>query len=234
MYWISMDITKTNLNELVVRRIREYIEANSLKVGDRLPTEQEMADMFGVSRISIREATKALNFLGIIQAAPRRGLTVGPVDMNKLTEILSFHFMLDNYPKELLLNARMVIEIGSLQYAMKAIVDNDTLYEKLLAIGDKLDKTKDPEELLKGDTEFHRTLVEASGVHPLLAFNDVISAFFTKFRSEVLTKTDSARLFKSSPGHREIITALRNGDLIEAEKTMRLHLGVFSETRTSK
>jgi len=226
-----MDITKTNLSELVITRIREYIEANNLKVGDRLPTEQEMADMFGVSRISIREATKALNFLGIIRAAPRRGLTIGPVDMNKLTEVLSFHFMLDNYPKELLLNARMVIEVGSLQYAMKAIIDNNALYEKLVAICDKLDKTKDPEEFLKGDTEFHRTLVEASGVHPLLAFNDVIGAFFTKFRIEFLTKAVSSQ-FKGSQVHRKIIVALRNGNLIEAEKTMRHHLGVYSEAGT--
>ncbi|MDO8302817.1 MAG: FCD domain-containing protein [Sedimentisphaerales bacterium] len=228
-----MDVTKTNLSELIVTRIREYIETNNLRVGDRLPTEQEMADMFGVSRISLREATKALNFLGIIRAAPRRGLTVGPVDMNKLTEILSFHFMLDNYPKELLLNARMVIEVGSLQYAMKAIIDNNVLYEKLVAICDRLDKTKDPEKFLKGDTEFHRTLVEASGVHPLLAFNDVISAFFTKFRLEFLTKTDSARS-KGSQVHRKIIAALHDGDLIEAEKIMRHHLEVYSETGNSE
>ena len=220
-----MDVTKVNLSELIVTRIREYIEANNLTVGDRLPTEQEMANMFGVSRISVREATKALNFLGIIQAAPRRGLTLGPVDMNKLTEILIFHFMLDDYPKELLLNTRMVIEIGSLQYTMKALIDNDTLYEKLIAICDKLDKTKDPEEFLKGDTEFHRTLIEASGVHPLLAFNDVISAFFTKFRLELLTKADSLR-FKGSQVHREIIFALRKGNLTEAEKMMRHHLHV--------
>jgi len=221
-----MDVIKKNLSELVVTQIRKYIENNDLKVGDRLPTEQEMCDMFGVSRMSIREATKALNFLGVIRAAPRRGLTVGPVDMNKLTEILSFHFMLNNYPKELLLNARMVIEVGSLQYAMNAITSNHAIYEKLITICNTLDKTTNFEKFLKGDVEFHRTLVEASGVQPLLAFNDVISAFFTKFRLEFANKSWT-ELSKGSQVHRQIVLALRNNNLFEAEKAMREHLAAF-------
>lgn len=224
----TCDIKKTSLSDLVVTRIRAYIEENGLKVGDRLPTEQEMADMFGVSRIIIREATKSLNFLGIIQAAPRRGLTVGSVDMTKLTEILSFHFMLDNYPKELLLKARMVVEVGSLQYAMLAIATNQELYNKLIKICDKLDNTKNPESFLDGDTEFHRMLIEASGVHPLIVFNDVISAFFKKFRLQLLKTSDSERL-KGSQVHREIIQNLKEKRLIEAETAMRNHLAVFTK-----
>lgn len=224
----NLELKKSNLSDLVVTRIRQYIGENGLKAGDRLPTEQEMADMFGVSRIIIREATKSLSFLGIIQAAPRRGLTVGSVDMVKLTEILSFHFMLDNYPKELLLKARMVIEVGSLQYAMFAISTDMTLYNKLIAICDTLDKTKNPESFLEGDTEFHRMLVEASGVHPLMVFNDVISAFFNKFRLQLLNTSDSDRL-RGSQVHREMVQALRERRLIDAETAMRNHLAVFTE-----
>jgi DNA-binding transcriptional MocR family regulator len=45
---------------------------NKLKLSDRFPTEQEMAEEFGVIRSCVREATKALNFLGIIEGARRR------------------------------------------------------------------------------------------------------------------------------------------------------------------
>jgi len=70
-------IERTQLSEMVASRIRDHIIEHSLGEGDRLPTEHELADQFGVSRGSIREATKALGFLGIIRSAPRRGLTVG-------------------------------------------------------------------------------------------------------------------------------------------------------------
>jgi GntR family transcriptional regulator, transcriptional repressor for pyruvate dehydrogenase complex len=227
---IDKNFTKKKLSDLVVAQIRNYIEKHRLKVGDRLPTEQEMAEKFGVSRISIREATKALNFLGIIRAAPRRGLTVGPFDMNRVSEILGFHFLIDDYPKELLLKTRMVIEIGSLQYAMNAISSDKQVYEKLLAMCDKLEQTKNPQEFVREDSEFHRTLVEISNIDPLLAFNDIVNAFFLKFRLKIMsylaTEPDRQR---GAQGHREIVNALHNGDLFVAENTLRQHLEVFAE-----
>jgi DNA-binding FadR family transcriptional regulator len=91
-------IERRNLSEVVADRIRQYIMDNRLKPGDRLPTEQELSDRFGVSRVSTREATKALGFLGIIDAAPRRGLVVGRVDMKRVTNYLSFHLAISDSP----------------------------------------------------------------------------------------------------------------------------------------
>src|SRR6188472_3324676 len=112
---------RQNLSEQVAARIKQLILENSLKPGDRLPTEQEMADRFGVSRVSVREATKALSFLGIIQAAPRRGLTVGHVDMRRVTEYLGFHLALTDYPKPQLLQTRLVIETGVLPFVARSL-----------------------------------------------------------------------------------------------------------------
>lgn len=55
-----------------------------MKIDDQLATEQEMAKKFGVSRGSIREATKALNIIGLIKSGPRRGLTLGALNMDRL------------------------------------------------------------------------------------------------------------------------------------------------------
>src|SRR5258707_15608240 len=109
-------VKRQNLSEIIANRIKHYIVDNALRPGDRLPTEQEMAERFGVSRVSAREATKALSFLGIIRAAPRRGLTVGEIDMRRVTEYLGFHLALANYPNAELLQARIVIETGSLPH----------------------------------------------------------------------------------------------------------------------
>lgn len=217
------NLSKKNLSDLVVAKIRSYIEDNHLKVGDRLPTEQEICETYGVSRVSVREATKALSFLGIIEAAPRRGLTVGPFNMERVAEILGFHFLIDNYSKEMLLKTRMVIEIGSLEYAMDPIRNDEKTYKKLLSLCNKIDQTNNRDEYLKLDAEFHRTLLQTGGVDPILSFNDVVTSFFSKFRTEI-TGIDDLGLKKGAEIHRNIIESLHNGDLIEAENFLRFHL----------
>ena len=52
-------VKRQNLSEVIAGRIKHFIITNQLKPGDRLPTEHEMAPQFGVSRVSVREATKA-------------------------------------------------------------------------------------------------------------------------------------------------------------------------------
>lgn len=213
-------VQRKTLSEVVASKIKSYIIDNSLRSGDRLPTEQEMADRFGVSRISVREATKALSFLGIIRSAPRRGLTVGEVDIQRVSEYLGFHFALNNYPKERLRQARIVIETGALPYAMKAMAKDCTIYDKLIEIVSRMNP-EDQKIYVREDVDFHRTLVEASGIEPLVAFNDLLQVFFKRFESNI-----SAPVNRQSgvASHTRIVNALRDGQLEIAEQELRKHL----------
>src|ERR1041385_6362096 len=92
-------VPRKKLSEMVAERIKDHILTHSLRPGDRLPTEQDLADRFGVSRISVREATQALSFLGMIEASPRRGLKVGKLDMKRVSRYLGFHLAISDYPK---------------------------------------------------------------------------------------------------------------------------------------
>ena len=62
-------VKRQNLSDVIAGRIKNFIITNQLKPGDRLPTEHEMATQFGVSRVSVREATKALGFIGVLDCA---------------------------------------------------------------------------------------------------------------------------------------------------------------------
>jgi GntR family transcriptional regulator, transcriptional repressor for pyruvate dehydrogenase complex len=225
---INSPVKRKSLSEEVALKIRNHIISNALKAGDRLPTEQEMADSFGVSRISVREATKALNFFGVIDAAPRRGLRVGSVNMQRVAEVLGFHFALDNYPRELLLKARLVIEIGSLQYAMEAMAANPALYQQLSDMCRQLENTEDPDSFIQQDAAFHHALVQASGIEPLVAFDDVLQVFFARFRDKVIKIKKG---WVAGAGvHQQIIDALRGRDLIGAESLLRKHLELYNES----
>ena len=58
---------------LVMNQIIDLISQGKLKIGDKLPSEQEMTELFGISRISLREAMKLLEAKGYIESRDRKG-----------------------------------------------------------------------------------------------------------------------------------------------------------------
>jgi GntR family transcriptional repressor for pyruvate dehydrogenase complex len=213
-------VKRQNLSEMVAGKIKHHIVENALKAGDRLPTEQELAVRFGVSRVSVREATKALTFLGILRSAPRRGLTVGEVDMHRVTEYLGFHIALGDYPKIQLLHTRIVIEIGALPHVAACMAEDSRLYEHLNAMTDELRRARQSQERIDGDIAFHRALLEASGVEPLVAFNDLLQIFFNCFRQSLI----DAQWAQGIKHHQKIIDALRDGKVKMAQETLQRHI----------
>jgi DNA-binding FadR family transcriptional regulator len=213
-------IERRNLSEVVAERIKQYIIDHNLKPGDRLPTEQELSDRFGVSRVSTREATKALGFLGIIDAAPRRGLIVGHVDMKRVTNYLGFHLAISDFPRPQLLDARIIMETGALAHVMKRMADDPTLYDRLVAAADVVQAAPDLDERIHADAEFHRALLDASGIGPLLAFHDLLTIFFDRFRRSLACGDWETGLRQ----HRQILDALRAGDLKLACDVLTRHV----------
>ncbi len=221
----NQPVKRKNLSEEVAARIKNYIIENSLRVGDRLPTEFEFAELFGVSRVIVREATKALGFLGILNSAPKRGLTVGEVDMKRVTQYLGFHFALNDYPREKLLKTRTILEIGALSEVMERMSKDPGIYDHLSRIVYSLEQSTNSDEYIRVDMLFHRSLIEASAIDPLVAFNDLMDVFFRRFREAIL-QVQGDRL-SSARGHRDIIDALRDGNLSQAEDLIRRHLSHY-------
>jgi len=218
-------IRHTKLNEVVASRIKDYIIEHSLGEGDRLPTEQQMTEMFGVSRVSVREATRALNFLGIIESAPRRGLTIGQVDMDRVTEYLGFHFALNDYPVEQLRKTRIVIEVGALSEAMGRIADNPAVFQKLSTLNEKIRDAKDVDSFVSRDLDFHRALIECSDLEPLIAFNSLLEVFFKRVsKEEAFKKRENWQ--RGIESHKQILVELRARNLQKAQDLMRYHIGV--------
>ncbi len=84
-------LRRLKVRDQAAEEIKRYIVGHHLAPGDRLPTEQQLAEKLGISRLSVREATKSLEFLGIIEAKTGVGLTVGRIDMGRVTQHLGFH-----------------------------------------------------------------------------------------------------------------------------------------------
>lgn len=213
-------VERQSLGEVVAERIKQHIIDNKLKPGDRLPTEQQLSDRFGVSRVTTRDATRALGFLGIINAAPRRGLEVGRVNMKRVSEYLGFHFAISDFPTAQLLDSRIVIETGILSHLMMRMENDSTIYPRLMELADRIRPKGNLDERIAADVAFHRALLDASGIEPLLAFHDMLTIFFDRFRRS-LSQGDWD---KGTKQHRQILDALRDGDLKRACESLHKHL----------
>lgn len=220
-------VLRPKIRDVMATRLKAYIIERGLKPGDRLPTETELAAQFGVSRLSLREATKALEFLGVLSAKPGRGLVVGQVDLDRVTEYLGFHPTFQNAPPIQLIETRMVIETGVLPYVITRMESDPVVYEELDEINSQLRKARDLSRRVEFDIAFHRRLVESSGLSPLLAFSDLLAVFFQRFR-------ESARHADWNGGveqHQRLIDALKQGQLNVACEELRTHIQFHKEGR---
>jgi len=218
---IATNNKKISKSEMVAAGLREYIIENGLKPGDKLPTEGELTEIFGVSRVSVREATKALSFIGIVDAAPRRGLTVGNISMERLSKYLGFHFAVSEYPVGELVDTRIIIETGGLKHVAQRMASDANLYQELNAINSKLRRTRRMADWIVGDINFHRCLADSSGLRALAAFNDLVQVFFLKFREDF----PRSHWKVGVKDHQQIIDALRDGKPDRAGKLLEAHIG---------
>ena len=213
-------VKRPKIREVVAARLKAYIASEGLKPGDRLPTENELAARFGVNRLSLREATKSLEFLGVVESKPGLGMSVGRLNLDRVTEYLEFLPTLQDVPPLELIDTRVVIETGVLLHVMRRMQEDSGIYESLNAINQGLSGTRGLNRWIELDVAFHRRLVESSGLSPLLSFSDLLATFFRRFRESV----KKAEWKDGMESHQRIVDALRAGRMGEARDELQRHI----------
>jgi DNA-binding FadR family transcriptional regulator len=213
-------VKRAKIRDVVARRLKDYIADELLQPGDRLPTETELASRFGVNRLSLREATKALEFLGILDARPGRGLTVGRIDIDRVIDHLGFHPALHDISPDELIDTRVVVETGVLPFVARRMRDDRAIYARLKAINEELRAARSLRKFVELDIEFHHELMSSSGLSPLAAFSDMLVVFFRRFRESV----KRAEWQRGVESHARILDALRSGNVSAANKRLRSHI----------
>ncbi len=213
-------VPRAKIRDVVAQGLKSYIASHDLKPGDRLPTEGELASHFGVSRLSLREATKALEFLGIVQAKPGLGLTVGEISLERVTGYLELHPAVREASLLQLIETRIVIETGVLPYVMRSMQVDPAVHAQLRALNDQLRRARHLAQWVQRDIAFHRGLVESSGLSPLLAINDLLAVFFLRFRESV----KRAEWKQGIESHERMLDALAAQKLDVASDELRQHV----------
>ena len=151
--------------EQILLQIEEAIIDGHLKPGDRLPPERELAQTFGVSRSSVREALRVLEMFGVIMArrgtGPDAGSIVAASAQNGLESALRLHVGLLRIPTRDMVEVRAVLEQQAAQKAAGRA--DDKMTARLHEIVDGMRAATAIGEFNELDTEFHVELARVSG-----------------------------------------------------------------------
>ena len=161
-------VIETSISKQIAEQLRQAIVSGRFKIGERLPTEDELAQRYGVSRPSVREALKRLAAQNLVRS--RRGPTGGnfvvkpsyeelATSLSGAATLLAGMGALDIVE---IIEARRVLQGSCLRLAVQnASEEHIEIIEKAL-VRQQVPDISD-EAFCQADVAFHRALVDASG-----------------------------------------------------------------------
>lgn len=212
----------------VMEQIRDLIASGKYSSGDRIPTEHELAERFGIGRSSIREAVRVFNYLGILESKAAKGTFVAD-SANISSEALTWAILLGKNELFNMVEMRGALEVWTLKNLKNTEKDNpgrrsavaDELEEVLehmkIAIGNK-----SIEELIKSDYNFHHVIIKSSG-------NDLFMSIYNVLRDFMFEEIKATYVIFDSydfaiQEHMAIISSVRGTSETEPEDAMIKHI----------
>lgn len=212
-------VKRPRLSSEILARIQQGIRDGVLSVGDKLPSERELAESFGVSRNSVREALRALEALGVVDVRHGDGTFINRPDIANLLSPF-FDVLQEKGPflKEVL-EFRRLLEpsLARLAAERATTADLDRLRTILNEHEGRISKAR---TVVDVDMAFHREIAHT-------AHNSVIQSAF-----ELLSTTlqdfrylwGEGRPASSAEAHRAVLAAIENRDGDAAAQAMENHI----------
>jgi DNA-binding FadR family transcriptional regulator len=188
------------------RRLRDFILAEKLGPGDPLPPEGQLAQELGISRLSLREATKSLQTLGILQAKAGRGLFVSTFSFGPILEQLPYSAGVGGSSLAEVLQVREALETG-LVVEVARRMGSDDLAELDAIVAEMAEAYARGESLADADRRFHVTLFAPLENALLTGLIELFWDLFHKLENELPAGDQH-----SVDVHRDLLAALRSGE----------------------
>lgn len=212
----------------IIHQIKESIFAGDLQPGHALPSEKELAEQFGVSRITVRDALRVLESQGLIQikVGARGGAFVAAPSTDPVSESLTNMLRLQQATLADLVEARILVEPHvAAMAAQRATPDDVAAMERAIAAAREA-RTSGDRYFIPNSVAFHLALAEAARNPVLLFAVNSFRALFHEALAALLPADDMAE--RAIDDHQKILDAIRARDGERARDLMREHLSYFS------
>ena len=207
--------------DAVVESIRALIEAQTLKIGDGLPTERDLASQLGVSRNTVREAIKRLEAFGVIETKQKKGARIVDKSIDAIVKIMSFRLQSDPKVFHDVQRFRAVIESefvpDIIQRATKPKI------RELREINDRLRTTFDLHTLARIDLDFHLKFLALAGNETAIKVYDMLSSVILQIMT--LGKAQNG-VELAATSHSAMVDALEQRDEAALKLRIASHMAV--------
>ena len=215
------------VSEAIVHRVKEQISNGRLVAGHKLPAEREMARQFKTSRVSVREAYRSLEEVGLlrIRRGADGGAFIAQVDHQPVFRSLALVLGLGKTSHKELTEARLLIEPPIAQLAaVRARKEDLTRLERVLIDEEAAAARRtDPFGLTR--SRFHRTLADCTHNLPLIVLMNALADLTANAASTLNPKTRARHRLKNCHYHRLVFEAIRRRDKDAAHTIMAEHVG---------
>src|SRR5215831_13018471 len=120
-------ITVARASSAIAEQIRTAIVTGRLRAGERLSPERELAEQFGVSRVTVRDALRSLEAMGLIEVkvGARGGAFVTAPNGSKVAQTMSDMMLMAATTPADIVEARLIVELGTVSLACARATDDD-------------------------------------------------------------------------------------------------------------
>lgn len=215
-------IQKINAVEQVFEQMQNLLIDGTWKPGDKLPSENELSDAFGVSRMTIRQSMQKLKALGLIETRTGSGSYVREVSPeDSLNELIPLMYI--GKPSQThVFQFREMIDSDSVRLAtLMADSAGIKQLEKILDLMKKAAAADDLDAFSEYDLKFHMQIVQMTKNPMIIKAYDILINVLTESMRSVIDK------MKYKPAlnyHKRILDAMKKKDEILAEQLMHEHI----------
>lgn len=215
-------VRSSRLYEQIVQQIEDSILKGTLKSGDQLPSERELALKFGVSRTAVREAVKALHEKGLVEAYSGRGTFITNGTSEAVRQSINLMLRIDQSEgSENLAEVRQILEpeIAALAATRIQAQQIGLMREAYSVMNSAL---KDPDAYIEADLDFHLALAEAAENPLILSLLDSIVGLLREQRIKIFFEEGGPE--RGQYHHARILAAIEKHDAEASRAAMRDHL----------
>lgn len=211
----------------VVQQIKALIFGGRLASGDPLPSEKDLTEQFGLSRITIRDALRVLESEGLIEikVGARGGAFVAQPSAARVSESLTNLLRLQRITIQELVEARLAVEPHVAALAAKRAAAADiAAMERAVEAARAVRAAGDP-RYMPHSVAFHMALAEAAKNQVLLS---TVNSIRTPFHEALATLQADDMAERAIADHRQILDAIKARNPQRAQRLMHAHIAYFA------
>lgn len=215
-----MHILKTNITQQVIEYLKQNIENGTWPVGGKIPSENNLTEILGVSRSSIRVAIQQFIALDVLQSIHGKGTFIRTNNIMGVGKNLNAIDEADYNDISQVLQFRRIIETESAYIAAQQAT-NETINNLKFYLKNMKNSIGQSEEFVKQDMLFHEEICHATGNHLL---ENCLKEVFQKTAKNHKQMNE---LFGYNDGiyfHTLLLKAIQAKDVKKAKSLMKEHM----------